>query len=287
MTEKSIDRSAIEGLIRNGATLADIAAHLNVSWDSAQKTLTELGIRAPTQQASSLLTLVPAENTHANAEALIAQLDYPAKAIVGGRLDPVAVYQRFHGQEFVDQYTGEDVGRGQLTMVNPPIQGSPPNILITNIAVLSKDTIAKRFSDWMPSISEVFTYTAGDATFKLRVTRPYDKLVGGTYAPLYMETLFDRWIGQPYVQHNKSDQEVERVLPDTPFEIAWWAWIQITHFGLLKGLSELHVNANGIDVVLTDQQMFDTLLSHAMKDGAGTSNIVMPGSNGKPSILHP
>ncbi len=288
---KSIDRSEIENLIKQGATLADIAAQMNTSWDSAQKTLRELNITPPfadprVEGPSSLLGLIPVEHQPASAEDLVAQLDYPAAGFAARRVDPVAIYQHFHGQQFLDQYTGEDVGRTRLTLVNPPLAGHPPNMLITNITALAESTIKKRFSDWMPNITEKFLCVApGVAIFELYITRPYDTLVGGTYSKAYIDATFDRWVGTPYVQHSKSDQEVERVLPVTPFEIAWWAWIQITHFGLLKGLSELRVNVGGVQAVLTDQQMVDFLLSYHMKDASG---IVLPGSNGqKSSIIQP
>jgi hypothetical protein len=286
----TFERQSIAESIQQGATVADIAAQHNVSWGEAAAEIDRLGISRPNAQQDtvadrlvrSYLGLVE-ETRHATHDQLMRQ---PDGSILGlplnfsiQNIDLNRIFERFHGPAgYVDPYNGAQTGSRILIVNSSESQaGRPRNFLCTNIETLSAQTIEERFCNWMRPIMELFGFEIGDWHFILTVQRPYDKLVGGTYSQAYMEVLFDRWVGQPLAQYGTVSAEREQVFRfSTPFELAWWAWDQLTHVGLLKGLTELRVTheVSCRSAVLRDDDVQNAIIGYSLKDQKGSPLIV-------------
>ena len=288
-------REAILEAIRNGATIGDIAAANNVSWDQAVRLIHENGIKppaatqdtAPDRMVAKYLGLTD-DQQHPDQVDLVQRPDgpfgLPANFSIQ-RIDLNQIFERFHGQAgYVDPYTGAPT-QNKILIVNASESqtGRPRNFLCTNLETLSEQTIKERFCDWMRPIQETFEFQTLQHTFELTIQRAYDRLVGGTYQQPYMEALWDRWVGQPLAQHLTRGPEHEAVFSfNTPFSVAWWAWDQLTHAGLLKGLVGLNVRDRntGRTTVLRDDDVHTAIVGFLLKEQKGSSLIVpaaMPG----------
>ena len=283
-------KTELENLVASGATLADVAAQLNVSWEEAIRTFHRLDVQLPSAAqpygdntaVQAARSLVPDGTDEVLDQRLVAMLGYPK---IEHKIDIQKIYETFHGTDYLDSYTGQPVPEKKIFPVSANVvTGGPRNFLITNLECLSQETINSRFSRWMQPIQESFDQQAGQFNFRLTVYRAYDRKVGGTYSPSYVRQLFDRWVGQPILTHQNRSPDKEPVfLSTTPFHMAWWAWIQLTHAGLLKGLIELRVQdkSTGQEIQLADDSIMSTLLGSIPKT---SSSIIMPGRNGAPKF---
>lgn len=305
-----LDRDLIVNSIANGATLSDLAAQHNCSFQGAADEVDRLQIQRPNanqrtpadQMIAQYLGLIEEGSHHASPEELVRG---PAGSVAGLppsfsinqiKLNPI--YEYFHGEAaYTDPYNGQLVPDQRVMAVNPsdvrPDQ--PRNFLITNIESLSKQTIEQRFCPWMRPIRETFDFMVSErSTIQLTIQRPYDKLVGGTYAQIYLEHLFERWVGGPLAQYGgKTSPESEPVfMTMSPFETAWWAWQQLTHAGLLKGLIEIKVSRydDGRSAILRDDDVQNTMLGFLLKEKGESSLVLtnqMPRQKFAPGTLLP
>ncbi len=304
-----LEKEAVEQLIQQGATLAELASQQNLSWDDAAAKLTELGIARP-----GMVRQTAADQTIAQYQGLIDGMDIhptPEQLVLGpdghvielpvnfstSRIDLSAVFERFHGKDgWVDPFNGQPTGpvdengqptrfNGRIVVVNNSVQnpGRPRNFLITNVETLTDQTVDQRFCRWMAPIREEFVFRdiAKKWDIGLVISRNYDRTIGGTYNPIYMDNLFDRWVRQPlnqYYEDAVTSPEKEPVFRlSAPFELAWWVWQQLTHAGLLKGLIELAVSSHdGRTSVLRDEDVMGAVLGYHLKDHSASSLIVTP-----------
>jgi len=279
----------LEGLVANGATVADVAAQMNSSWEEAVRLFHRLDVPVPSaahqagpdQSVQALKSMLTDGFEELTGERLVAMLGYPK---IERKIDLREIYETFHGTEYLDSYSGLPVPERKIYPVSDNIvAGGPRNILITTFECLSQETLNSRFSRWMQPIQETFTCKTAGHQFKLTIYRAYDRKVGGTYSAAFVTALFDRWVGMP-LKHLDRAVDQEDVFPvKTPFHLAWWAWIQLTHAGLLKGLIELRVAdlATGQETVLADDNVMSTILGSIPKT---TSNIIIPGRGGAPKF---
>lgn len=280
----TFDKDQVLQAIDQGATIADLAATHNIGWAETASKLDELGIphpnalnkTAPDQFVAQMMGLVEDGFIRTSHEDLIVQPDGTLFGMPKGfsiqRIDLKGIFERFHGPNgYVDPYTGQPTNGNILTIQPLNLKSDrPPNLLITNIQTISDSSINTRFCKWMRPITETFEYAVNDWIFKLVITAPYDKLVGGTYQKLFVDHLFERWVGQPLAKYETPNIEKEPVFyPKTPFEMAWWSWQQLTHYGLLKGLAKLEVSApDNRSAVLSDDDVMNAVLGYSLKDGA-------------------
>lgn len=283
LPEASILAAAVE---TQGSTLPDIAAQLNISLDEALERMFTSGVTLPNatvdNPANTMIDqyrrLSELDNTPATPEQLLAYPDgttlgYPKGFTSGGMVNVDAIYKAFHGERYIDPYTGAETD-GKLF----PVNGNTSQFIITNWESLSTETIERRFTRWLPPITEVFSYGSVDnLDVEVTITRPYDKIVGGTYEPRYVAALVERWVNGPLRRHLIRGPEYEKVFKTaSPFALAWWAWIQLTHFGLLKGLAKIEVKrffSVDSDIqthssVVTDAMVAQAIIHHQHKDGS-------------------
>ena len=277
------DKTQIQNMILNGATVADLAAHHNTDFRGALEQLGSLGIVAPNAQHNTAidqtirryLGFCGSTATHHSAEAFVDPLQNPMSGFVHDAdeqtISLAQVFEHFHGQDgYRDPYNGKATERRVLVLNIADIQNQQPyrNFLITNLIALSDETLTQRFAGWMPPIQETFWYEVGKWRFELLISKQYDRMVGGTYQPLYMRNLFNRWVEQPLQQYGDRSSEYEPVLNvSTPYGLAWWSWCQLTHYGLLKGLLRIEVSSaeEQRSATLRDVDMINIIVSSALR----------------------
>lgn len=286
----TFDRTSAEQFILQGATIADIADRLNTSWAEAATYLAGLGVSPPraTSEAppdtlvSRYLSLV-GDGTHPTQEELLSEAGGTFGVPPGfspRKIDLAAIYEHFHGPKaYIDPYNGQQTNR-RVLLVNSSdvVPGKPRNFLVTNIESLSEQTIKERFCNWMRPICETFEVKVLDWRVRLKISRPYDRLVGGTYTTEYINGLMARWVTSPLETYQGSPEKEPVFTIKTPFVMAWWSWQQITHFGLLKGLIELDVQntQDSHSCVLRDDDVANSIVGFCVKDTVGAPSIIVP-----------
>lgn len=297
----TFDKDQAVQAIEQGATIADLAHTFNMGWAEAALQLEQAGITlpnalnktAPDQMVAQYMGLVQAGSPRLTHEQLIEQSDGSMLGMPKGfsllQIDLNAIFERFHGPNgYIDPYTGESTGRRVIIVNSSEVKpGAPRNFLITNLETISDASIDARFCKWMRPIQETWEFAVNDFVFRLTISRPYDKLVGGTFPQMYVEGLFERWVGGPLQQYAAVTPEKEPVFrPMTTFEMAWWAWQQLTHYGLLKGLTKLEVTGfpDNRTTVLHDDDVMNAVIGYALKDQNGSPLIVPAGRMPSPKF---
>lgn len=300
----TFDKDQAVQAIEQGATIADLAHTFNMGWTEAALQLDSLGIpppnalaqTAPDRLVAQYMGLVQEGAPRLAHNQLIEQPDGSLLGMPKGfslqRIDLNAIFERFHGPNgYVDPFTGVSTGRRVLVVNSSEVKaGAPRNFLITNLETISDASIDARYCKWMRPIQESWEFAVNDFVFQIEISRPYDKLVGGTYTQMYVDGLFERWVGGPLQQYAASTPEKEPVFkPMTTFEMAWWAWQQLTHYGLLKGLVRLKVTGfpDNRTTVLRDDDVMNAIIGYALKDQNGSPLIVPANASQMPQKFAP
>lgn len=245
-----LDKTAVSAQLDTGATLADIARNHGSSLQDVhelakQNALAEQTLMQVGRSERSLLTRARAPASHW--ERLIAD-DEECRVING--IDTRTTTGNINAQDILTYYHGSVrcFYTDEPTDAVMPADGSPQNMLISNLVPLAQDVLRDRFSHTTNVIEDMcFTMTGPDGAVRISVTtdHKFDKLLGAGMNQEHVEMAMRRWI-RPYVESHSFDDILNCYqCPGTPILSALWVWRQLEKRALLKGLARIKIEFDG------------------------------------------